>query len=71
MNPSEFELYDSPASGSVALVYTCRACGRFCQCTVLEWSTGPFSCPCGDVPEWRPLRRRRRDSLRTAEEFSS
>lgn len=55
MNPSDYELYDTPSSGSVKTVYTCRACdGRFCSCTALEVS-GPFGCPCGECAEWRPL----------------
>lgn len=55
MNPSEFELYDSPSSGSVAEVFMCRVCGRFCQCTVLEGQSSPYSCPCGEAADWRPV----------------
>ena len=58
MNPLDVELYDSPSSGSVADVFTCRACGRFCQCTVLEGRSAPYSCPCGEAADWCPVYRR-------------
>ncbi len=58
MNPYDYEYYGADESPSIAVVYTCRACGadRFCTCTVLDGISTPMCCPCGNCPEWRVRR---------------